>query len=91
MSLLAFLLLSLPALAELPAIELTCIDDQGATWHDHAVSLPVTAPDAIGGCRELTPDGRVIGLFTDAIEPRNEPIGKSKLYFFQFKAERNLK
>lgn len=62
-------------------------DDQGATWHDHAVSLPVTAPYAIGGCREITPDGRVIGLFTDAIEPSNEPVGKSKLYFFRFQVE----
>ena len=55
------------------------------------MSLPVTAPYAIGGCRELTPDGRVIGLFTDAIEPSNDPVGKSKLFFFEFKAEQDSK
>lgn len=66
-------------------------DDQGTTWHDHAASLLVTAPYAVGGCRELTPDGRAIGLFTDAIEPNKDPVGKSKLYFYQFNAGRNPK
>ena len=67
--------------AQRPRLAALRSDDQGATWHDLAVSKQVTAPYAISGCRELTPDGYAIGVFTDAIEPSNEPTGKSKLYF----------
>ncbi len=48
--------------------QLVCLvsHDNGATWHDHAVSRsPIVEPYAIGGCRELTPEGDVIGSFTD--------------------------
>ena len=69
--------------AQRPRLAALRSDDQGATWHDLAVSQDVTAPYAISGCRELTPDGYAIGVFTDAIEPSNEPTGKSKLYFYR--------
>lgn len=64
---------------------LACLrsDDQGNTWKDWAVSQEVTSPYAIGTCREITADGAVIGTFTDAIEPSNNNMGKSKLYFFR--------
>ena len=62
-------------------------DDQGAHWHDLAVSQDVTAPYAISGCRELTPDGYAIGTFTDAIEPGNDPTGKSRLYFYRVRVK----
>ncbi|HNT35278.1 MAG TPA: BNR-4 repeat-containing protein, partial [bacterium] len=35
--------------------------DNGVTWHDHALSAPVVNPYSIGGCRQLTSDGYVIG------------------------------
>jgi hypothetical protein len=64
---------------------LACVrsDDQGNTWKDWAVSEEITNPYAIGTCREITADGAVIGTFTSAIEPSNDNVGKSKLYFFR--------
>ncbi|MBM3494077.1 MAG: hypothetical protein FJX72_07125 [Armatimonadetes bacterium] len=40
-------------------------DDNGTTWYDYAVSEGAFKPYAVGGCREITPDGDVIGAFTD--------------------------
>jgi hypothetical protein len=68
---------------------LVCLasNDNGATWRDHAVSTPFTRPYAIGGCREVTPDGWIIGSFTDKTDakPSNAPGGK--VWFFKIKAE----
>lgn len=64
---------------------LACVrsDDQGNTWKDWAVSEEITNPYAIGTCREITADGAAIGTFTSAIDPSNDNVGKSKLYFFR--------
>ena len=69
---------------------LACLksDDDGQSWHDHAVSSVVSSPYAIGGCRAITHDGWIIGTFTDAIEPSDASEGKSKVYFFKIKADR---
>ncbi len=38
--------------------------DNGSTWRDHARSKAGFGPYALGGCRELTADGSIIGSFT---------------------------
>lgn len=55
---------------------LACLrsSDNGTTWHDHAVSEKLTQPYAIGGCREITPDGFIIGSFTD-VSAEKHPQG----------------
>lgn len=59
------------------AIAMRCVDAKATYYgtfqspnqkviHDHAVSRsPIAEPYAIGGCRELTSEGDVIGSFTD--------------------------
>ena len=67
---------------------LVCLasDDNGTTWHDYAVSKPVENPYAIGGFREVTSDGWVIGSFTDSgVAPGITGDG-SKVYFIKFRA-----
>jgi len=56
--------------------------DNGGTWQDHAVGAVVASPYAIGGCRELTADGSIVGTFTDQSSASNAPRGQSKVYFF---------
>lgn len=73
--------------AKRPRLAALRSNDQGATWHDLAASKEFTSPYAISGCRELTPDGYAIGIFTDAIEPSNHSTGKSKLYFYRVRVE----
>ena len=66
------------------ASRLVCLasDDNGSTWRDHAVSETVINPYAIGGCREVTADGWIIGSFTDQISTN----GSGKVYFFRIPA-----
>ena len=40
-------------------------DDNGVTWYDYAVSEESWNPYSIGGARELTADGAIVGTFTD--------------------------
>ena len=40
-------------------------DDNGETWYDYAVSEESWNPYSIGGARELTADGAIVGTFTD--------------------------
>ena len=40
-------------------------DDNGETWYDYAVSDQSWNPYSIGGARELTADGAIVGTFTD--------------------------
>ena len=54
-----------------------------ATWHDHAVSEKVTRPYAIGGCREVTPDGWIIGSCTEVLGEGKELSGR--VHFFRIK------
>jgi hypothetical protein len=56
------------------AASIVCLmsPDNGNTWHDFAATDPATGPKkpyAIGGFRELTKDGHIIGTFTDVSEP----------------------
>jgi hypothetical protein len=67
---------------------LVCLasDDHGVTWRDYAVSDPVANPYAIGGCREVTADGWIIGSFTEQIAPTTDSGGGSKVHFFRIRA-----
>jgi len=70
------------------ASRLACLasEDNGNTWHDHAVSAPVTNPYAIGGCREITSDGFIIGSFTDQIPAMTNTNARPKVYFFKIQS-----
>jgi hypothetical protein len=47
--------------------------DNGDTWHDAAISEPLSkAIYSVGGCRELTPEG-IIGSFTASYGSRGDP------------------
>jgi len=72
--------------ANQPRLICLASDDNGTTWHDYAVSGPVVSPYAIGGCREVTADGWVIGSFTDTESDPNDSKPKSKVYFIKIRA-----
>lgn len=40
---------------------------------------------SIGGCREITADGYIIGSFTDRVQSSAGPTGKCPVYFFKIK------
>jgi len=67
------------------ASRLACLasDDDGNTWHDFAVSGQVTNAYSIGGCREVTRDGHIIGSFTEQMPVSANTIASSKVYFFK--------
>ena len=53
--------------------------DNGLTWHDYATTkAPFYGAYSLGGCRQLTPDGKVIGSFTETYS------GSAKVRFFSF-------
>jgi hypothetical protein len=60
-------------------------DDNGATWYDYAVSERTFKPYAIGGCRELTTDGYIIGSFTDQLSS-TDAASTAHVYFFKIQA-----
>lgn len=66
---------------------LACLasNDNGTHWHDLAVSPPVENPYAIGGCRQLTPAGWVIGSFTDQTSATGVADSGAKVYFFRLR------
>jgi hypothetical protein len=74
------------------AARLVCLasDDNGATWRDHSVSIKFRQPYAIGGCREVTPDGWIIGSFTDVVGSgrKGEAEGTGRVHFFRIPASR---
>jgi hypothetical protein len=53
-------------------------DDNGDTWYDYAVSERPFVAYAIGGCRELTADGYLIGSFTES--------GTAQVHFLTIRA-----
>ncbi len=53
--------------------------DNGETWHDYARSEEEFKTYSIGGCREITTDGYIIGSFTLQ--------GSDQVYFFRLRAE----
>ena len=78
-------------------------EDNGDTWHDHAISERRFAshermfhPYAIGGCREVTADGYIIGSFTDRVPHPDRMTeadfvgcgGVAPVYFFKIRAGR---
>jgi hypothetical protein len=69
-----------------PRLACLASDDNGTTWHDYAVSEPVKSPYAIGGCREVTADGWVIGSFTDVPVDPKDSEQPSKVYFLKIRA-----
>jgi hypothetical protein len=62
---------------------LACLasDDQGETWYDYALSEETFHPYALGGCREVTSEGDIIGSFTD-----NPPGAQPRVIFFKIRA-----
>jgi hypothetical protein len=67
-------------------VRLACLrsDDNGATWRDHAVSGAFRQPYSVGGCREITPDGFIIGSFTDVGEEKHPQGGLvGRVHFFR--------
>lgn len=62
-------------------------DDNGQTWKDHALSEPFRQPYAIGGCREITPDGSIIGSFTDVTGEQNKGGAGGRVHFFRISAD----
>ncbi len=64
---------------------LACLvsNDKGDTWHDYALSQETFRPYAIGGCREVTPAGEIIGTFTDQLAPGTSSGGRCPVYFFK--------
>ena len=85
------------ARADLPGGPLYCVhniggrlgclasDDNGATWYDYAVGPPGFNPYAIGGCRELTADGYIIGAFTD-YQVSSDGVDSSQVHFLKIRA-----
>ena len=84
--------------ASLPGAPLYCVasaqgrigclasDDNGQTWYDYALSEDAYTTYSIGGCRELTADGFVIGSFTDRLASPQDTGGQSHVYFFKVQA-----
>ncbi len=64
---------------------LACLasDDSGATWHDHARATETFNLYGIGGFRDLTADGHIIGSFTDSQSSHSVTDRLSKVYFFR--------
>jgi hypothetical protein len=64
---------------------LACLvsDDAGETWQDYARSEQSFGLYSIGGYRQMTEDGVVIGSFTDQQPPQEITDRKSKVYFFR--------
>lgn len=77
---------------ELGSNRIVCLasDDNGTTWYDYAVSDPFDTPStlyAIGGCRELTSDGHIIGSFTDLYgSSQADAPGSSHVHFLKCQA-----
>lgn len=66
-------------------MRLACLrsDDNGATSHDHAHSEPFRRPYSVGGCREITPDGFIIGSFTDVTAEKKDGGLGGRVHFFR--------
>ena len=62
-------------------------DDNGDTWRDYARSEERFRPYSIGGCREITDDGYIIGSFTHQVSNPQSLKRDSKVYFLKIKAE----
>jgi hypothetical protein len=64
--------------------------DNGATWRDHALSDDaMDGLYAVGGCRDVTPDGKIIGSFTVTQSTAANATSASNVYFFQIRAAKS--
>lgn len=65
--------------------------DNGISWKDFAISRKLVQNTfsiyAIGGCREVTKDGYIIGTFTEICGDRLDPFAKSKAHFIKIKVD----
>jgi hypothetical protein len=61
--------------------------DSGQSWQDYALSEQMFALYSIGGCREPTRDGYVIGSFTDQARQGAEEEKHPRVYFFRIAVE----
>lgn len=69
--------------------------DNGITWVDYAVSRELVKNTflifAIGGCREITKDGYIIGTFTEVCGDRERDVFvRSKVHFIKIKVDRTF-
>jgi len=68
---------------------LACLvsENNGQSWDDYAVGTTrYTDCYSIGGCREVTDDGYILGSFTDRVQSSLDPKGVCPVYFFKIKA-----
>ena len=56
--------------------------DNGATWQDFARTEKSFGLYSLGGCRQVTEEGDIIGTFTDQAGSNLTTDRKSKVYFF---------
>ncbi len=62
-------------------------DDNGRTWYDYAVGEQPRTPYAIGGCRELTADGDIVGSFTEGQpDGQSEKMSPARVCFLKIRA-----
>ena len=62
-------------------------DDNGETWQDYARSESTFNVYSLGGCRQITDDGFIVGSFTDTQGTDQTTEQKPKVYFFKIKAK----
>jgi len=62
-------------------------EDNGKTWQDYARSERSFNVYSLGGCRQVTDDGFIIGSFTDTQGTDQTAERKPKVYFFKIKAK----
>ncbi len=69
---------------------LACLvsDDAGQSWRDFARSAQSFGLYSIGGYRQVTDDGAIIGSFTDQKPPEAITDQKSTVYFFRIDANK---
>ncbi len=82
---------TLYCVSKTPGGQVGCLasDDNGVTWRDHAVSdQKFDKLYSLGGCRAVTPDGFIIGSFTDTVASPAESASTSKVYFIKINAAR---
>lgn len=70
-------------------VRIACLrsDDNGNTWRDHAASEPFAQPYAVGGCREVTAAGEIIGTFTEVVHAATDERSRGRVHFFRISVE----
>jgi hypothetical protein len=60
--------------------------DNGDTWRDHARSAETFHIYSLGGCRQVTDDGWIVGTFTDLTGTSDKPPRPPRVFFFKIPA-----